>query len=169
MKGRGLTLIELLIVVGIIATLAGLILSVVHLARRAAYVAYCTNNLKQIHLALKLYEEDFGAAPFLPWDLVSYKPDIASVLICPADPTEGTKFADGYPRNWPIRCSYEFYDIEFLIPSLLKDGIWRGRDDPNPPWVLCLWHRRPQIGRRDALTVFADGSVRWWDTTIKTP
>ncbi len=55
----GLTLAELLIIVGIIAVLAGIGWVATEPARQKALLVICRNNFRQIYLAIQQYREDY--------------------------------------------------------------------------------------------------------------
>src|SRR5689334_17126622 len=66
---RAFTLIETLVVIGIIAVLVALLLPTISKARRQAATAKCASNLHQIHSAMMQWkvDEPYTEIPYAGW------------------------------------------------------------------------------------------------------
>ena len=62
-RAQGFTLVELLVVIAIIGTLVGLLLPAVQAARESARRSACTNNLKQLGMAMHNHVDAKGVLP----------------------------------------------------------------------------------------------------------
>jgi prepilin-type N-terminal cleavage/methylation domain-containing protein/prepilin-type processing-associated H-X9-DG protein len=65
--GRGFTLVELLVVLGIISVLCGVLLAAVASSREKARATACRSNLNQLGVAMRLYGDDWG--DYFPYDV----------------------------------------------------------------------------------------------------
>ena len=115
MRHCGFTLVELLVVIAIIGVLIALLLPAVQAAREAARRAQCTNNMRQIGIALHNFETRLGSFP----------PGIAAKARHSYDIDAHNFF------EWT-------YFLHFLLPDLEEASYFEALDGPRfriaNPW-----------------------------------
>jgi len=90
----GFTLIEMLVVIVIIAILAGMLVPVLSNAREKGRQANCINNQHQISLAIQMYVHDYESYPPANWTGKLGNMD-KKIFVCPSKPDEPS----GYGMN----------------------------------------------------------------------
>jgi len=101
---RGITLIEVLVVIGIIGVLAAILIPTVGRSKQRALSAKCMNNLRQVYLIAVNYADDNEG--YFPSEIM-LREKHKKLLFCPSDSTR--------PLN-----SFEYYI------SYSMRGVWAG-------------------------------------------
>lgn len=83
---NGFTLVEVLVVIAIVAALAGLLLPVLAASRAKGREARCVSQLRQVGMAFRMYRDDHeGTRPPLLARLYPTYVSSADILVCPDD------------------------------------------------------------------------------------
>jgi prepilin-type N-terminal cleavage/methylation domain-containing protein len=122
---RAFTLVELLVVIGIIGLLVALLLPAIQAARESARNAECKNHLKQIGVASHLFQD---AKKHLPTQPVS-NGDLASWGVeHPRSPYQGCEESPGFP-SWV----WQLFPFIEEVQATVKSGVFvNGAEAPKP-------------------------------------
>ncbi len=149
---RGFTLIEMLVVIGIISILASLLMPALVQAKKQANRVKCLNHLRQISLALTLYADDHGGQ-FPPrrrqpdtW-VVRLLPYYVSpkILQCPSD-------AFSSDRSYVINGWNDYFESKLSEQDYLKYQGWlwpegmKQADIPNPSETISFGEKKTGSG-----------------------
>ena len=119
-RRHGFTLIELLVVIAIIGILMGLLLPAVQNAREAGRRAACTNNMRQIGLAIHAYESKKSKLPGWANELTGGLTVSWPTIILP-NVERADVFNEWNTASQPLDDSYKPVISNFMCPSSPPD------------------------------------------------
>ena len=164
---RAFTLLEILIVIGVIAILGALMFPVTSAMRARAQRVQCTNNLRNLYIAANLYVQEKGSWPQIPTGNQTSSQDFASAWIAalaPFGPTQQSWICPaiqalfGNPDlRQPENVRIDYYPMPF------DDKPTTPYEWPRQPWFV----ETADVHGHGNLIIFTDGSVSDLKTVIK--
>jgi len=163
MARRGFSLVEVLVVIGVISLLIGLLVPVISKVRAEADSTQCLSNLRQLYVGLQTLRvqtkdelpflaplpapgslPSFVAVPSLPEQMKHIIPPRNPVWFCPADTSEDSQ---------DLGTSYVYVPGAFM---LLEPPVAMVSPQAHRAWVSRLITRRFQDGYLRSLPLLAD-------------
>jgi len=148
-RGRGFTLIELVIVTAILAVLAGLIIPAVQGAKISSDRAYCARNLHEIGVGYHLYLDQKNSSAFrgdISWmdQLVPYLDRKAEVFFCKSD-RQHTQTAACAVRGGKVE-GFAENDFQSVVNGPFDSGELDSQTQGGWNWNDLIIVVKPQAG-----------------------
>jgi len=127
---RGFSLVELLVVIGIITVLIGILLPTLSKARRRAQTVQCQSNLRQVGVGLDIYANKWKGWVYPPllggnvhpekrWPIHVFKPAVwnPAVMKCPSDDLPPPPPVS----TWTLGADEKGADHSYIFNEIIKD------------------------------------------------